>query len=605
MYHLTNSSNGQSTRPLHAVAAILVALVMTSTLSAQGKFGNSIVTKVAGAGDKIELTTNSSRILTIDKRIPRVQVNNPELLSVTPLSATQVQVSAKKAGVTQVNLWDEDNNIHTVDVYIYGDVRELQHALKTQFPNSSVKVYRYSNSLVLTGFIDRPDYVDPIYELASDYAPKVINNINVGGVQQVLLKVKIYEISRTRLRELGVDWAHVSSSGAFIGTSISGLLSNVNVVDGVTTLVDTGGQTVEFAVTNGSNVLTGWLDAVEQNNIAKILAEPNLVTVSGRPAQFNEGGEIPVLIPQSLGQIAVEYKPYGTQVDFLPIVLGNGKIRLEVRPRISDIDDSRSVTINDINIPALTVRQVDTAVEMNAGQTLAIAGLIQQRTETVKRGLPYLADIPILGVPFRRVGDDVNEIELLVMVTPELVDAMDPHEVPPCAPGMGTISPDDCDLYINGKMEIPDNCNACRNYQCHPCECGGFASQPPSFVNGVGAQQGMGANSSCSTCNQGHDASYQVLPPGVPTMASPKMTNPEMVEPQSLETTPEAANELPLIEPSALPEPVSKKNEGPYLPKVTPSYVNQPIKNYQSSKKSYEETATRNAFVGPVGYDLD
>ena len=607
MYHLINSLNALSTRPLQAVVAILVALVMTSTLSAQGRFGNSIVTKVAGAGDKIELTTNSSRILTIDKRIPRVQVNNPELLTVTPLSATQVQVSAKKAGVTQVNLWDEDDNIHTVDVYIYGDVRELQHALKTQFPNSSVKVYRYSNSLVLTGFIDRPDYVDPIYELASDYAPKVINNINVGGVQQVLLKVKIYEISRTKLRELGVDLAHVSSSGAFIGTSISGLLSNINVADGVTTLVDTGGQTVEFAVTNGGDIFAGWLDAVEQNNIAKILAEPNLVTVSGRPAQFNEGGEIPVLIPQSLGQIAVEYKPYGTQVDFLPIVLGNGKIRLEVRPRISDIDDSRSVTINDINIPALTVRQVDTAVEMNAGQTLAIAGLIQQRTETVKRGLPYLSDIPILGVPFRRVGDDVNEIELLVMVTPELVDAMDPHEVPPCAPGMGTISPSDCDLYINGKMEVPDGCNPCRNCQCCPCECGGFASQPRSFVNGIGAQQGMASNGSCNSCNQGHGcklssiASRMCQPWQAPSNGQPM----KWLSLNHLETTPNEATELPLIEPNSLPEPSSKNNAGPYLPEVTPSYVEQPIENYQSSQKNDREAATRNAFIGPVGYDLD
>ena len=136
-----------------------------------------LVHKISGTSDKLELTTNSSRILTLDKNIPHVQVNNPELLVVTPLSATQVQISAKKAGVTQVNLWDDNGNIHTVDVQIYGDARELAVALQTQFPSSSIKVYRYSESLVLTGFVDRPDHVGPITRMAADYAPKVINNI--------------------------------------------------------------------------------------------------------------------------------------------------------------------------------------------------------------------------------------------------------------------------------------------------------------------------------------------------------------------------------------------------------------------------------------------
>ena len=144
-----------------------------------------------------------------------MQVNNPELLAVTPLSATQVQISAKKAGVTQVNLWDEDGNIHTVDVMIYGDARELTVALQTQFPHSSIRVYRYSESLVLTGFVDRPDHVGPIMRLAEDYAPKVINNINVGGVQQILLKVKVMEVSRTKLRQLGVDWAFSGNGDGF------------------------------------------------------------------------------------------------------------------------------------------------------------------------------------------------------------------------------------------------------------------------------------------------------------------------------------------------------------------------------------------------------
>lgn len=421
---------------------------------------SSVIRKISGLSDKLELTTNSSRILTLDKNIPRVQVNNPELLAVTPLSATQVQISAKKAGVTQVNLWDDEGGIHTVDVQIYGDARELTVALQTQFPHSSIKVYRYSESLVLTGFVDRPDHVGPIMRLAEDYAPKVINNINVGGVQQILLKVRVMEISRTKLRRLSTDFSFLDSNGSFFSTGVSGLLNNTtNATSGFQSVTDTAGKAAEFGIVSDNAAFFGFIDWVQQNNVAKILAEPNIVAVSGRPAQFNVGGEIPIIVPQSLGTASIEFKPFGTQIDFLPIVLGNGNIRLEVRPRISEIDDSRSVVIQDFVIPALTVRQLDTAVEMKAGQTFALGGLVQERTETLKRGIPYVSDVPVFGVPFRRMADEVNEIELLILVTPEFVDPIDGCEVPCGGPGTFTTSPTDRGLYCSGQMEVPTYCN--------------------------------------------------------------------------------------------------------------------------------------------------
>src|SRR5262245_52522735 len=186
--YATHSARPRSAHFAAVVPVLACALILSSAASAWAQVESpSLVRKLSGVTEKLEITTNSSRILTLDKNIPRVQVNNPDLLAVTPLSANQVQISAKKAGVTQVNLWDEDGQIHTVDVLIYGDARELEVALQTQFPNSSIKVYRYSESLVLKGYVDRPDYVSQIMRLAEDYAPKVINNITVGGVQQVLL----------------------------------------------------------------------------------------------------------------------------------------------------------------------------------------------------------------------------------------------------------------------------------------------------------------------------------------------------------------------------------------------------------------------------------
>jgi pilus assembly protein CpaC len=500
------------------VFAAVFAVVSAATALAQELQSSSVIRKISGLTDKLELTTNSSRILTLDKNIPRVQVNNPELLAVTPLSATQVQISAKKAGVTQVNLWDDEGKIHAIDVLIYGDARELEVALQTQFPHASIKVFRYSESLVLSGFVDRPDHVSPIMQLAQDYSPKVINNITVGGVQQILLKVKVMEVSRSKLRDLGVDWAIVNGDSVLAASNVSGLLQNSGSIiasGGALTKVGgpvgSGGQTFQFGVFKGNSAFLGFLDALQRCQAAKILSEPNIVAVSGRPAQFQVGGEIPIPIPQSLGTTTIEFKPFGTIVDFLPIVLGNGNIRLEVRPVISQLDYSNSITIQGTQIPALNTRKVDTAVEMKAGQTFAIGGLIQESTATQKDGLPYISDVPILGVPFRHTSDKIVETELLIFVTPEFVDPIDACEVPCNGPGAYSTSPTNRGLYCGGQMEVPTACN------------------PTQGLNSCGHNP-CGTYGNCSTCGNGCPScgpmSNMNANAPMPAMATPGMPMP-------------------------------------------------------------------------------
>ncbi len=485
---------------------------------AQELQSSSVVRKISGLSDKLELTTNSSRILTLDKNIPRVQVNNPELLAVTPLSATQVQISAKKAGVTQVNLWDDEGKIHAVDVLIYGDARELEIALQTQFPHASIKVYRYSESLVLTGFVDRPDHVSPIMQLAQDYSPKVINNIQVGGVQQILLKVRVMEVSRTKLRQLDTDFIAFGSGGGFFSSAPSGLLQTIDSASQkVTGASPRGGPAaVQFGIVHNNNSFFGFLDWLQQNQIAKILAEPNIVAVSGRPAQFQDGGEVPIPIPQSLGTTTIEFKPFGTIVDFLPIVLGNGNIRLEVRPQVVEADYSHAITVSGITIPAFNTRKVDTAVEMKAGQTFALAGLVQENTTTTKSGLPYVSDMPIIGVPFRKTSDTIEETELLIIVTPEFVDPINACEMPCGGPGTCTTSPTNRGLYCGGYMEVPTACNPTQGLSAcgqDPCgKCGGCPS--------CGANGSSGMNGSCGTC-QGPPPMVQGGAPIGVTTASP------------------------------------------------------------------------------------
>ena len=521
-------------------------------------------------------------------------VNNPELVSVTPISANQIQIAAKKPGVTQINLWDEDDQVYTVDMMIYGDVRELDLALQRLFPESSVKVIRLTNSLVLEGFVERPEAVSPIVRLAEDYAPKVVNNITVGGVQQILLKVKVMEISRTKLRTLGVDW--VAKDGAdFVASGISGLLTAVGGVGEVPT---TQGATFQAFISNGDDSFLAVLEALQQNNVAKVLADPTITAVSGRPAHFNVGGELPIILPSGLGQTTIEYKKFGTQVDFVPIVLGNGNIRLEVRPRVSEIDDTRSVVVQNFTVPALKVREVDTGVELKAGQTLALAGLVQTRIDAQERGLPFFGDLPFVGAAFRTVSEEVNEIELLIMVTPEFAAGMAPHEVPQCGPGMETVSPTNCQLYWGGHLEVP---------ACGPCA-------PYNYYGG-----GAG----CQTCIEGGapgGAAY--VSDGEVMEVSPQSGSTEtMGEPvPRLEVTPqpEPLPANPPVEPALDPgttnvgptssEPTVRRS-APWTPNRTP----EPLQiKFARDKPNVTPIAQRPkagtntpGLMGPIGYDVE
>ena len=436
-----------------------------------------IVHKVRDTTERMEMTANTSKLLTLDQPIPRAQVNNSEILELTALSPNEVQVFAKKPGVTQINLWGKDDKVHTIDVMVFGDARELEMIIRTEFPNASVRVRPIAQSVVLSGFVDRQDHVSQIIRIAEDYYPKVVSHITVGGVQQISLNVKVYEVSRTRLRTLGMEWS--ATEGAdFVVSSISGLISAASIA-GASGVVAGGSAdgAVAFGVVGDDTSFFGFIEALRRNDLIKVLAEPTLVTVSGRPAFFNSGGEFPILVPQSLGTSSIEYKKFGTQVDFVPVVLGNGNIRLEVRPKVSELDDSRGISINGVTVPALKERTVDTAVEMKPGQTLALAGLVQTKSESSNKGLPWLSDLPYIGVPFRRVREEINEIELLVLVTPQVIEAVDCNELPPCLPGMESQPASDWDYYLKGYLEVPSNGPCGPGMPCGP---GGTPTMVPS-----------------------------------------------------------------------------------------------------------------------------
>jgi pilus assembly protein CpaC len=267
-------------------------------------------------------------------------------------------------------------------------------------------------------------------------------------------------------------------------SSASTLLSD-GFATSATSIATSGSETFGFGVTNGTSAFFGVLEALRKDSMMKILADPTLVTVSGRAAYFHVGGKFPYLVPQGNNAISIDWMPYGTRVDFVPIVLGNGRIHLDVRPEVSEPDTSLSVTVNSSTIPGIRLRTAETGVEMSAGQTLAIAGLLSSRDEATNRGLPWVSELPYIGALFRRVEHSANDIELLILVTPELIEAVDSQDVPPCGPGMRNARPNDCDLYLRGHLEVPDCCSTCNGAGCDRCNHGQLpppAAQEPGMI---------------------------------------------------------------------------------------------------------------------------
>lgn len=405
--------------------------------------------------ERLEMLVKSSRILTLEDRIPKFQVHNEGILGATPVSQNQIQIFAKAPGTTQLNLWDTNEKLYTVDVTVMPDAREVEGILATQLPMASLKVMPVASSAVISGTVTSVDDVDRAFAIVEQFYPTVVNNIRVVGVQQILLHTKIMEVSRTKLRDLGIDWGTFFDQGYFFSSPGSTLDLGRSNLDGLFPTAEGALASTNKFLYNGGD-FAAMIVALRRQDLIKFLAEPTVVATHGRPARFNVGGKVPYLVPTGNGAIAVEYEEFGTAVDFLPFVVGPGRVRLEVRPEVSEPDASSSIVAQGISVPGFRSRYVETAVELQAGQTFAIAGLLQSRTESVTRATPVLGEIPVIGTMFRRVREERNDIELLITVTPEFVAAMDPHEVPPGGPGLNSNSPNDHELFLGGHIEVPN-----------------------------------------------------------------------------------------------------------------------------------------------------
>ncbi len=483
---------------------------------------NEAVSRINAPKTRLQMVERSARILQLNSRIKLVDGFDPEVLEVTSINDEyKVRVRALKSGVTTMTIVDDKDVSFTIEYYVVGDVRHLQVTIDRLFPNSSVKAVKVAESVVLKGWVTQPEHITNIVEIAEQFFGTVLNHMRVGGGQQVMLKVKVMEVQRSKIRRLGINFYYLNQN-AFISNTV-GQLSTV-----ATTTLPFGGPPGLAAtpalladsnfiggITNDSNIFQSYVQALKEESLLKILAEPTLVATNGRPANLLSGGEFPILVPQSLGVIGIEWREFGVRLEAVPILLGHGRLRLELQPEVSERDFSNAVQVQGLTVPGLTTRRVNTQVEMRFGETFVLAGLIASRETAETSKVPVLGDLPWIGAAFRRVRYDNSETELVIMVTPELVAPVPASDIPPGGPGQFTDSPTGRELYIDGMIEIPkygDRCNSC--YES-------------GHVNGVPVQ--------------GTDS--QIITPyeNQPTLVTPDAVSPEAKD----------APSLPLLEKSA------------------------------------------------------
>ncbi len=396
--------------------------------------------------DSFVVPLNRSRLITSGPNITEALVANPEIADIHVHGPNRVSVIGIKRGQTTVRLMDGNGNeIKTVEISVTYDLPAIRQALSKFMPFENIGVSLVNTNIALTGDVSGAAAIDKAVEIVSQFidgdgtaAAKradVVNLMRLTSGQQVMLRVRVGEIRRTALKRLGINLQGLSVNGdgsvfGATGTGRSGFDVGTPLGLGQFEYNPDNFGLVGGVLTANDLTLGASLEALENDGLLKILAEPNLVALSGEQAEFLAGGEFPIPIAGGLaGQISVDYKPFGVSVSFIPYVLSENRIRLTVLPEVSELNNAEGILAGGVAVPALTTRRAKTTVELAPGESFMIAGLIRDDVATTLRQLPGINEIPILSALLRSTEFERNETELVIAVTPYLVDPMKSDDV--------------------------------------------------------------------------------------------------------------------------------------------------------------------------------
>lgn len=397
-------------------------------------------------GQALHIFVGKSVIVNVQTPITRVLSSNPTVIDTLATSPTQLVVEGKAAGVGSLILWDSTGRSQLLDVVVDLDISGLRNAIEHSNATQQVDVQVNGGRVFLSGNVADPHMAEDLIKMAGSYSPQVVSSLVVATPheRQVLLEVKIAEVDRSKLQTLGIN---IFSTGAtntmgtistqqFSTPTVSGTVPNSTTTTSTaagSTTTGSSGPAIPFNFTNLLNIflfrpdinLGATIQALQQNSVLQILAEPNLMAVSGQKATFLAGGEFPFPVLQggaTSGAVTIQFRPFGVRLDFIGTVRSDDVIRLHVAPEVSSLDYTNAVTISGFTIPALSTRKAETEIELKDGQSFGIAGLLDHRATVLLSKIPGLGDLPVLGQFFRSKSINRSNSELMVLVTAHIVD---------------------------------------------------------------------------------------------------------------------------------------------------------------------------------------
>ena len=396
---------------------------------------SGVAQSASGGSAVINVAKGNSEVVTHPVNLERVLVTDPDIADAIPVTAREVVINGITAGTTTLLFWDSQGQRHTYSVRVTADVESIQSELERMFPANGVAVSAVGNSVILTGEVSDPRSAARAVSLASALSngAEILNYISTPDPGQVMLQVRVAEVSRTAIERLGINLMRLDplnirgdDEGMFQSggvTSPGGQFPGFGQQAGPN---QTFSDAVNFYLFHNASNVSAFIQALEDQGVFRSLAEPNLITVPGETASFLAGGEFPFpMVQPQTGTVTADFREFGIRLSFTPTITNSGAIRLWVEPEVSSLDFASGVQIAGTQVPALLSRRAETTIELNAGQTFAIAGLMDSEiTENVNK-VPYLGDIPVLGRFFRSTEARENQTELLVLVTPQFVRATD------------------------------------------------------------------------------------------------------------------------------------------------------------------------------------
>jgi pilus assembly protein CpaC len=476
--HRHSKASGGTRRAARiALAAALTALAAAPAARATipvslGHESILQVSRPSGEAEQVralDLEMGKSTFLRTDFTVRRVSVGNPGVLEVNVLSPREIQLVPVQPGDTNVVLWDQSGiPVLVMDASVGSAFSPIARRIGSVLGVDDVRVQAAGEAVVLTGSVPSPVHAERAVAIAKAYFPedadqRVVNALEVGGNQQVMIEVVIAEMQRSLGRDLTVNWSTIFKIGSSF-YSFDSFLGGLASFDNRGTDFETGSILKQLIFSDGLDA-TGtilkpgdylvdiFLDISQSKGLAKVLARPTLLARSGQTASFLAGGEIPIPVAQggAFGSITIEYKQFGVGVEFAPTVLGADRIHLEVSPEVSQPDFTIGTVSQGILTPGFTTRRSSTSVELGDGQTFAIAGLLSDQVNEFAEKYPLLGDIPILGALFRSTSFQRKETELVILVTPRLVKPLPPGR--PRLPTDSFAEPNDFEFFLLGALE--------------------------------------------------------------------------------------------------------------------------------------------------------